>query len=197
MLLDPTDDFINAHLEEVIEGEQNGRKPRGCLLFNIEIGDGHFSPLGSETWAATVGRRLVLLLESDRQMRWRGTDSRRRPLSPAEETASCQGRRDVSREPSGESRRTGRRERVERGSPTLVEDTRGAPSIAMGPGDRSDRAAPAGTPALFPFVERARRLDRIFKVVMAVLTLGRSSSCSRRCRRAVTWPTGWRHADDG
>ena len=65
MFLDPTDDFINAYLELVIEGERRGRKPRGCPLFNVEISDGHFSPLGSRTWASTVGRRISLLLEKE------------------------------------------------------------------------------------------------------------------------------------
>ncbi len=69
MFLDPTDDFINAHLERVIEGKRRGRRPRGCPLFNGEIPDGHFSTAGSEVWAASVGRRLVLLLEEGRTMR--------------------------------------------------------------------------------------------------------------------------------
>jgi hypothetical protein len=69
MFLDPTDDFINAYLELVIDGERRGRRPQGCPLFNVPIGDGHFSPLGSQTWAASVGRRLVLLLEKDRAIR--------------------------------------------------------------------------------------------------------------------------------
>jgi hypothetical protein len=65
MFVDPTEDFINAHLKLVIEGERRGRRPQGCPLFNDRIGDGHFSPLGSEVWATAVGRRLVLLLERD------------------------------------------------------------------------------------------------------------------------------------
>jgi hypothetical protein len=35
-------------------------------LFNGVIADGHFSAIGSELWAAVVGRRLVLLLEKAR-----------------------------------------------------------------------------------------------------------------------------------
>ena len=69
MFVDPTEDFINAHLELVIDGERRGQRPQGCLLFNIRIGDGHFSALGSAVWAASVGRRLVLLLEKDRVFR--------------------------------------------------------------------------------------------------------------------------------
>ena len=50
-----------------IDGERKGRRQQGCPLFNDDIGDGHFSAAGSEVWAASVGRRLVLLLEKDRR----------------------------------------------------------------------------------------------------------------------------------
>jgi hypothetical protein len=68
MMFDPTDAFINAHLELVVAGERAGNRPQGCPLFNVQIGDGHFSPLGAEVWAAAVGRRLVLLLERSREL---------------------------------------------------------------------------------------------------------------------------------
>jgi hypothetical protein len=71
MLLDPTEDFVEAHLEEVIAGLRRGRRQQGCSLFNEAINDGHFSAAGSEVWAASVGRRLVLLLEKDRLIRER------------------------------------------------------------------------------------------------------------------------------
>jgi hypothetical protein len=61
--LDPSDDLLNAHLELVVAGERIGKKPYGCPLFNVQIGDGHFSALGSKAWAETVGRRLTLLLD--------------------------------------------------------------------------------------------------------------------------------------
>jgi hypothetical protein len=61
--LDPSDDLINAHLELVVEGERNGRKPYGCPLYNLRIGDGHFSALGSRAWAQSVSTRLALLLD--------------------------------------------------------------------------------------------------------------------------------------
>jgi hypothetical protein len=63
MFLDPAEDFINAHLESVIEGERRGHRPANSPYFNGEIGDGHFSARGSELWAASVGRRLTLLWE--------------------------------------------------------------------------------------------------------------------------------------
>jgi len=63
--LDPSDELINAHLELVIAGVRIGKRPYGCPLFNLQIGDGHFSALGSRAWALTVGHRLALLLEGD------------------------------------------------------------------------------------------------------------------------------------
>jgi hypothetical protein len=80
MMLDPTDDFINAHLALVVAGERAGKRPMGCPLFNVEIGDGHFSALGSEVWAAAVGRRLVLLLERNRELAPKGPPAK--ALSP-------------------------------------------------------------------------------------------------------------------
>ena len=76
MLFDPTDDFINAHLELVVAGERAGHRPHGCRLFNVDIGDGHFSPLGADVWAKSVGRRLVLLLERKSRA---GTEDRTSP----------------------------------------------------------------------------------------------------------------------
>jgi hypothetical protein len=61
--LDPTDDFINAHLELMIAAQRKGKRPYWCPLFNLEIGDGHFSAVGSKVWADSVGRRIALLLE--------------------------------------------------------------------------------------------------------------------------------------
>jgi lysophospholipase L1-like esterase len=77
MFLDPIDDFIDAHLEAVIADERKGRRQQGCSLFNDAIGDGHFSAAGAEVWAASVGRRLVLLMEKDRLARERDTSGAR------------------------------------------------------------------------------------------------------------------------
>jgi lysophospholipase L1-like esterase len=63
--LDPGDDLLNAHLELVVAGDRAGKRPSGCPLFNGQIGDGHFSALGSVAWAKTVARRLALLLETN------------------------------------------------------------------------------------------------------------------------------------
>jgi len=67
--LNPAEDFINSHLEIFNEGVRQGRRPYACQLFNTQIGDGHFSPIGSEVWAEAVSRRLVLLLERERLLR--------------------------------------------------------------------------------------------------------------------------------
>jgi hypothetical protein len=36
----------------------------GSPLFNGRLGDGHFSAIGSELWAETVGARLALMIEA-------------------------------------------------------------------------------------------------------------------------------------
>ncbi len=63
MFLDPSDDLLDDFLELVVDGERIGKRPYGCPLFNVQINDGHFSALGSQSWARTVGRRLELLLD--------------------------------------------------------------------------------------------------------------------------------------
>jgi hypothetical protein len=63
--LDPIEDFVNEHLSRTLEGQRTGNRPYHSPLFNGEIADGHFSALGSEVWAAAVGRRLLLLLDKD------------------------------------------------------------------------------------------------------------------------------------
>ncbi len=61
--LNPAESFVNAHLARIIEDEERGAHPSGCLLYNEQLRDGHFSALGAEVWAEAVGRRLALLLE--------------------------------------------------------------------------------------------------------------------------------------
>jgi len=64
--LDPIESFVNEHLARVLEGTRAGNRPPTNPLFNGVVADGHFSAIGSELWAAAVGRRLVLLLEKAR-----------------------------------------------------------------------------------------------------------------------------------
>jgi lysophospholipase L1-like esterase len=78
--LDPMDDFLNAHLRSRVEARRQGRPAIGCSLFNDDIKDQHFSPAGSQVWAESVGRRLVLLLEENR-------------LIPVNRVAAGEGRR--------------------------------------------------------------------------------------------------------
>jgi hypothetical protein len=61
--LDPIAEFANAQLEIVNNSKRLGLASPGNPLFNGRIHDGHFSVRGCELWAATVGRRLALLIE--------------------------------------------------------------------------------------------------------------------------------------
>jgi lysophospholipase L1-like esterase len=63
MFLDPMDNFVNAHLRERTDWDRDGARPRGRALFNDDIGDLHFSAAGAKVWAASVGQRLVPVLE--------------------------------------------------------------------------------------------------------------------------------------
>jgi lysophospholipase L1-like esterase len=65
--LNPAESFVNEHLRLLIEAEERGECPSGCLLFNEKIRDGHFSALGAQVWAEAVGRRLALLIELKEQ----------------------------------------------------------------------------------------------------------------------------------
>ena len=62
--LDPMDAFANAQLEASNEARRHGTPLAGSPLFNGRIGDGHFSAMGSEVWAETVGARLALMIEA-------------------------------------------------------------------------------------------------------------------------------------
>ncbi len=58
----PIEDFADAQLKLVNKARQEGRALRTCPLFNTATSDNHFSAAGSEVWAESVGRRLILLL---------------------------------------------------------------------------------------------------------------------------------------
>ncbi len=64
--IDPVEDFANENLRLMNEAERAHNRPQTSPLFNGKIGDGHFSVLGSELWASTVGRRLLLLFDKAR-----------------------------------------------------------------------------------------------------------------------------------
>jgi hypothetical protein len=61
--LDPIDAFADEYLRLQLSRARQGKPSSPNPLFNGHLGDGHFSPLGCEVWAKTVGARLVLLLE--------------------------------------------------------------------------------------------------------------------------------------
>ncbi|MFO0952686.1 MAG: SGNH/GDSL hydrolase family protein [Isosphaeraceae bacterium] len=59
---DPLEAFVDASLVRLVEERRRGSSTMGSPLFNGHIGDGHFSPAGSELWARIVARRVNLLM---------------------------------------------------------------------------------------------------------------------------------------
>ena len=68
--LDPFEDFATELLRQTIRRQREGKPTTPNPLFNGQLGDGHFSPLGCEVWARAVSARLVLLLRSHRTARF-------------------------------------------------------------------------------------------------------------------------------
>ena len=68
MFLNPTDSFINAHLERFIAAEQEGLQPAGLLP--VQRGHRRRPLLGGRVGGLgrSVGRRLVLLMKKDHVM---------------------------------------------------------------------------------------------------------------------------------
>jgi len=64
--LDPIDSFADECLRQIAGRTGSGSKAPHNPLFNGHLGDGHFSPLGCQVWARSVGERLILLLERDK-----------------------------------------------------------------------------------------------------------------------------------
>jgi hypothetical protein len=81
--VDADDSFIDEHLDRLVAGLRQGKRPQGCLLFNDAIGDGHFSALGSEVWAGRVGARLTRLLDAHQALRKRPRSTAEASTSPA------------------------------------------------------------------------------------------------------------------
>jgi hypothetical protein len=67
--LDPIEEFTNEYLRQTTDRLRRGEPTTPNPLFNGQLGDGHFSPLGCEVWARAVGTRLVLLIEKARAER--------------------------------------------------------------------------------------------------------------------------------
>ena len=53
---DLVDEFARVRLEARREGRQISPNP----LYNVHLGDNHFTPLGAEVWSRAVARRLAL-----------------------------------------------------------------------------------------------------------------------------------------
>jgi len=64
--LDPIEAFVDRNMAMILEADRAGQRPASSPLYNGSIGDGHFSPAGSEVWAEAVAHRLALLLEKAR-----------------------------------------------------------------------------------------------------------------------------------
>jgi len=64
--LDPIADFADAQLAIRNRANRMRLPSTASPFFNGRIGDAHFSARGAEIWAAAVGRRLGLLVESRR-----------------------------------------------------------------------------------------------------------------------------------
>ncbi len=60
---DPLNDFTDEFLRLRRRGEREGHPSPRCALFNYQIDDDHFSPVGAALWAKVVARRLALLLD--------------------------------------------------------------------------------------------------------------------------------------
>ena len=67
----PIEDFANAQLKFVNKAKREGATLRTCPLFNTATADNHFSAAGSEVWAESVGRRLILLLGESPRAYWK------------------------------------------------------------------------------------------------------------------------------
>jgi hypothetical protein len=63
---DPIEVFTDEYLRQTTDRVRRGQPTSPNPLFNGQLGDGHFSPLGCEVWARAVGKRLVLLIEKAR-----------------------------------------------------------------------------------------------------------------------------------
>jgi len=59
--LNPLEEFATEEIRLRVEARRKGEPVPSSRLFNGKYGDKHFSPLGSDLWAAIVARRLELL----------------------------------------------------------------------------------------------------------------------------------------
>jgi hypothetical protein len=60
---DPLNEFVDEHLRLAKLELKQGHSPSRSKLYNREISDDHFSPLGAALWGEVVGRRLTRILD--------------------------------------------------------------------------------------------------------------------------------------
>jgi hypothetical protein len=63
---DPLDAFIDEHLRLAGLARRSGQPFQRSKLYNREIDDDHFSPIGALLWARNVSRRITLILDPPR-----------------------------------------------------------------------------------------------------------------------------------
>jgi lysophospholipase L1-like esterase len=68
-ILNPFDDFVNAHLKWLAESQRKGKRLEGSPLYNNAINDEHLSAAGAEVWARSVGERVIDLVDCARASR--------------------------------------------------------------------------------------------------------------------------------
>lgn len=59
----PIEDLVDEFLRIRLEAKRQGRSINANPLYNTHIDDHHFSPLGSQVWGKSLGRRISRLLE--------------------------------------------------------------------------------------------------------------------------------------
>lgn len=59
----PIEDLVDEYVRIRLEATRTGAPISANPLYNVHLGDHHFSPRGSDVWARAVGRRLSPLLE--------------------------------------------------------------------------------------------------------------------------------------
>jgi lysophospholipase L1-like esterase len=62
----PIEDLVDEFMRLRVEAQRSGRTLSANPLFNLHLGDHHFSPRGAEVWGRALGRRIAVLLEMSR-----------------------------------------------------------------------------------------------------------------------------------
>lgn len=81
----PVEDFVDEHIRLRLEMEKQGGGASHSPLFNGHIADYHVSAKGAEVWGRALGRRIALLLQTQRLRRDQGeAESSARKAAPTQ-----------------------------------------------------------------------------------------------------------------